>query len=236
MVADVWNPWPVQYGYSHGCHFGGDVVPINDGQCLSCFEHEADYSWSMRIEPFSGRRYTGPLTQCRCTFVDLATIGPYYVAGEAIRSNLIDGETGKLPLQIVQCPDPDCIFRLSQAFLSMPSSRWSTLILVARSLALRSVSSTPDSTIRDHISHIRTIDIWSCNSTGEYGGFVTTDKAPYDTTKYNGLIQHVGDKNDAGVTITDSLTRLRGQQLTNSNGIAQFTTLGQLDSRDSSLW
>lgn len=108
----------------------------------------------------------------------------------------------------------------------MLSSRSLTLILVARWLVLRLVSSTFDGTIRDPTSYMKRTDIWSCNSTGEYGGFVTTDKAPYDSTKYNGLIQHVGDKNDAGVTITDSLTRLRGQQLTNSNGIAQFTTLG----------
>lgn len=107
----------------------------------------------------------------------------------------------------------------------MPSSRLSTPILVDHWLVPRSVSLTSNRTNHYHKVHPRAIDIWSCNSTGEYGGFVSTDKAPYDTTKYNGLIQHVGDKNDAGSTITDSLTRLRGQQLTNSNGIAQFTTL-----------
>jgi hypothetical protein len=70
-------------------------------------------------------------------------------------------------------------------------------------------------------------DIWSCNATGEYGGFISTDTNDYDTSLYNGLIEHLGDTNDGGSVIKDTQTRLRGQQITDDDGIVQFTTLGE---------
>lgn len=72
-------------------------------------------------------------------------------------------------------------------------------------------------------------DIWSCNATGEYGGFISTDTNNYDTSLYNGLITHLGDTNDQGSVIRDTQTVLRGQQITDGEGIVEFATLGKLD-------
>ncbi|KAF8307285.1 aromatic compound dioxygenase [Clavulina sp. PMI_390] len=111
--------------------------------------------------------------------------GPYYVAGEALRENLIENQLG-IPFYL--------------EFSLIDTNTCAPLVNAA-------------------------IDIWSCNSTGEYAGFISTDTAPYNTSEYSGDIQHVGDKNDAGSTITDNQTFLRGQQLTDADGNVKFTTL-----------
>ncbi|KAF8317992.1 aromatic compound dioxygenase [Clavulina sp. PMI_390] len=111
--------------------------------------------------------------------------GPYYVAGEALRENLIDNEPG-IPFYL--------------EFSLIDTNTCEPLVGAA-------------------------IDIWSCNATGEYAGFISSDSAPYNTSEYSGDIQHVGDQNDAGSTITDGKTFLRGQQLTDENGTVKFTSL-----------
>ncbi|KAG8947412.1 hypothetical protein FRC04_010732 [Tulasnella sp. 424] len=120
-----------------------------------------------------------------CVLSPETVVGPYYIEGESIRSNLVDDEKG-LPFYAE--------FELFNINDCGPLAN-------------------------------AAIDIWSCNATGEYGGFVSTDPSTYDTSLYNGELAHLGDKNDAGSTITDTKTALRGQQLTDENGIAQFTTL-----------
>ncbi|KAF8299301.1 aromatic compound dioxygenase [Clavulina sp. PMI_390] len=111
--------------------------------------------------------------------------GPFYVAGEALRENLIENQPG-IPFYL--------------EFSLIDTNTCAPLVNAA-------------------------VDIWSCNSTGEYAGFISSDTAPYNTSLYSGDVQHVGDKNDAGSTITDNKTFLRGQQLTDSSGNAKFTTL-----------
>ncbi|KAG8947410.1 hypothetical protein FRC04_010730 [Tulasnella sp. 424] len=120
-----------------------------------------------------------------CVLSPETVVGPYYIEGESIRSNLVDDEKG-LPFYAE--------FELFSINDCGPLAN-------------------------------AAIDIWSCNATGEYSGFVSSDPSTYDTSLYNGELAHLGDKNDAGSTITDTKTALRGQQLTDENGIAQFTTL-----------
>lgn len=69
------------------------------------------------------------------------------------------------------------------------------------------------------------LDIWSCNSTGEYAGYISGDDSDTSNGTYNGELAQVGDSNDIGSVITDTKTFLRGQQLTNDEGVVQFTTL-----------
>ncbi|KAG9043009.1 hypothetical protein FS837_010139 [Tulasnella sp. UAMH 9824] len=120
-----------------------------------------------------------------CVLSPETVVGPYYIEGENIRSNLVDDEKG------------------------LPFYAEFSLFNINDCEPLANAA----------------IDIWSCNATGEYGGFVSTDPSTYDTSLYNGELVHLGDQNEAGSTITDTKTSLRGQQLTDENGIAQFTTL-----------
>ncbi|KAG9015993.1 hypothetical protein FRB90_003913 [Tulasnella sp. 427] len=129
---------------------------------------------------------TGQTEDSACVLSPETVVGPYYIKGEDIRSNLIDDEKG-LPFYAE--------FALYNIDDCEPLSN-------------------------------AAIDIWSCNATGEYSGFVSTDATTgYDTSVYNGELAHLGDENETGSTITDAKTALRGQQLTDENGIAQFTTL-----------
>ncbi|KAG8933411.1 hypothetical protein FRC01_009407 [Tulasnella sp. 417] len=120
-----------------------------------------------------------------CVLSPETVVGPYYIEGESIRTNLVDNEKG------------------------LPFYAEFSLFNINDCAPLANAA----------------IDIWSCNATGEYGGFVSTDSSNYDTSLYNGQLVHLGDENETGSTITDTKTSLRGQQLTDADGIAQFTTL-----------
>ncbi|EJT99320.1 aromatic compound dioxygenase [Dacryopinax primogenitus] len=124
--------------------------------------------------------------------------GPYYIPGELIRSDVVENQTG-VPFYI--------------EFSVIDINTCEPLVGAA-------------------------VDIWSCNATGDYSGFsesAATSTGPVgnnssastDTSNepFSGELLHVGDQNDAGSTILDSETFLRGMQITDGDGNAYFTTI-----------